>query len=170
MVVSEWDPWNLDDTESIRQRYTKHDVKRGQTELIQCRADSFQVRRIDEILACRIEPVFKTRSDVLQDAICMWLEDWDRRYPDGVTGELAYQARMHDMARRRAYREEFMESATNQLDGLRHDGDARGLSEFLHIVLRARGELQDSAPPSYMQRLDRIIETARRLLEEHRAH
>lgn len=168
MVEMTVNPWALDDPESNRQRYTKSNVQRGSTEVIQCRADAFHVRRIDEIVASRIDPSFKTRSDVMQDALAMWLEDWDRRYPDGAAGELSYQALMKAMERKSAYRTEFMETASGQLDRLRQEGDSGGLSEYLHIMARARGDFKDSAPPSYMTKIDRLISDARRLLEETR--
>ncbi len=165
MVAMTINPWALDDPESNRQRYTKSDVKRGATELIQCRADAFHVRRVDEIIASRVDPAFKTRSDVVQDALAMWLEDWDRRYPDGAGGELAYQSLMRAIELKRTHREEFLESAKNQLDGLRQDGDVDGLSDYLHIMARAQGDLKDTAPATYMRRLNELIMEARHLLD-----
>lgn len=158
-------PWALDDT-GARQRYTKSEVKRGETERIQCRADAFQIRRIDEIVASRIDPSFKTRSDVLQDAIAMWLEDWDLRYPDGVGGELSYQARLKTMERKRVYRQEFLTSAVEQIDSLKIDADVEGLSSYLHIMLLAQGDFRSSAPESYLKQLDALIAEARRLIQE----
>ena len=160
-----WNPWTLDDPDAIRQRYTKAQVKHGQTDLIQCRADAFHVRRVDEIVASRIDPTLKTRSDVMQDALAMWLEDWDRRYPDGSGGELSYSARLQRMERKRRYRSEFIDSASEQLDSLQRDGDALGLGEFLQIMLQAQGDFKDDAPPSYLTKVEGMIQTARRMLE-----
>jgi hypothetical protein len=164
LTTDGWNPWTLDDSEN-RQRYTKSDVRRGQTEFIQCRADSFHVRRIDEIVASRIDPTLKTKSDVLQDALAMWLEDWDKRYPDGSGGELAYRARLMRMERKRAFREEFMESAGDQLEALQRDGDALGMSEFLQIMLQAQGDFKDDAPSSYLSKVEDMIQRARRMLD-----
>jgi hypothetical protein len=163
--LATFDPWALDDPSSSRQRYTKNEVKRGETERIQCRADSFHIRRIDEILAARIDPEFKTRSDVFQDAIAMWLEDWDHRYPDGASGQLRYQSELANMERKRQHRQGFIEHAETQLTGLREDGDVLGLKSYISLMLRARGDFQDDAPDSFMERMDKLISEARRLLD-----
>lgn len=167
-TMSDFSPWMLDDSDQSRQRYTKSDVKRGQTEVIQCRADSFQVRRVDEIVASRIDPVLKTRSDVLQDALAMWLEDWDRRYPDGAGGELSYQARLEAQRRKRRYRTDFLATAEDELKGLREEGDITGLSGFLQTLLMAQGDFKDDAPASYLHKIDNMISEARRLLDANR--
>ena len=114
----------------IRSRLTTHHrhanltqsmkSKGGETERIQCRADAFHVRRMDERLAARLDPEFKTRSDIMQDAIAMWLEDWDRRYPDGSGGQLRYQSELANMERRRQHRRGFLgnaECATRRSQG-----------------------------------------------------
>lgn len=166
--MSDFSPWMLDDSDQSRQRYTKNDVKRGQTDVIQCRADSFHVRRVDEIVASRIDPSLKTRSDVLQDALAMWLEDWDRRYPDGAGGELSYQAKLEGMRRKRRYRSDFLMTAEEELKGLREDGDVNGLSGFLQTLLMAQGDFKDDAPGSYLQKIENMISEARRLLDANR--
>jgi len=159
------DAFHLDDSELSRQRYTKSNVRRGETEVIQCRADAFHVRRIDEIVASRIDPAFKTRSDVMQDAIAMWLEDWDRRYPDGAGGELAFQARLKALERKREFRVGFIQAATEQLEGLVSDSDILGIREFLQMMLQAQGNFKDDAPQPYMRQIEELIQRSRRLLD-----
>lgn len=168
-TVSDFSPWMLDDSDAARQRYTKGDVKRGQTEVVQCRADAFHVRRIDEIVASRIDPSLKTRSDVLQDALAMWLEDWDKRYPDGAGGELSYQAKLEAMRRKRRYRTDFLTTAEEELRGLREEGDVNGLSGFLQTLLLAQGDFKDDAPATYLGKIDNMVNEARRLLDANRA-
>lgn len=168
MTGDGFNPWLLDDADIPRQRYTKSDVKRGQTELLQCRADAFHVRRIDEIVASRLEANFKTRSDVVQDAVAMWLEDWDRRYPDGASGELSYQGRLEKLQRRQQHRDSFMETASEYMDSLRTTGDIYGLKEFLQVLLMAQGDFRADAPVSYMNKLEYMVETAERLLNDAR--
>jgi hypothetical protein len=165
--VSSFDPFALDDPTASRQRYTKDQVKRGETERVQCRADAFKVRRIDEIVAARIEPELGTRSDVLNDAIDLWLEDWDRRYPDGASGQLRYQSELLNMERKRQYRQGFIDQAETQLTGLREEGDLLGLKSYVGLMLRARGDFMDDAPDSFMERMDKLISEARRLLDAH---
>lgn len=169
MTDSGFSPWMLEDTEAKRDRYTKSDVRRGNTEVIQCRADAFHVRRVDEIVASRIDPALKTRSDVMQDALAMWLEDWDRRFPDGAGGELSYQARIEAMKRKRRYRLDFLETAEEELTGLQNDGDVQGLSTFLQTLLLAQGDFKDDAPDTYLRKIDDMIQRAQRLLAANRA-
>lgn len=165
--MTTFDPFSLDDPTHPRQRYTKTEVKRGETERIQCRADSFHIRRIDEILAARIDPEFKTRSDVFQDAIAMWLEDWDRRYPDGAAGQLRYQSELANMERSRRHRTEFITNAEQELDGLREDADINGLRQYVQLMCRARGDFLDDAPATFMVRMDKMISESRRLVESY---
>jgi hypothetical protein len=162
--IGGFSPWQLDETDAARHRYTKSDVKRGNTEVIQCRADAFHVRRVDEIVASRIDPNLKTRSDVMQDALAMWLEDWDTRYPDGATGELSYQARIEGMRRKRRFRTDFLETAEEELRSLATDGDTLGLSTLLQTLLLAQGDFKDDAPQSYLDKLEKHISETKRLL------
>ena len=157
--------WLSNDDGTPRQRYTKSDVKRGQTELVQCRADAFLVRRVDEIVASRLDPIIKTRSDVLQDAIALWLEDWDERYPD-QGGALAYQSRLERMSRRREYRESFIDTVEEQLELTKRLGDISDLRELSQILSLAYTDFKTDAPPTSMKRMDDLMQTCQRLITE----
>src|SRR5271154_4617611 len=74
--------WSLDDFQKLsgeRQRFVSQ--SKAASEVVSFRADSFHVRRVDEILAARIDPELKTRSDIMQDALHLWLTTWDETYP-----------------------------------------------------------------------------------------
>lgn len=155
--------WGLD---VPHDRYTKSEVKRGDTEHINCRINSFHVRRIDELLAARFEPNFKTRTDVIQDAIVMWLEDWDLRYPDGAHGQLSAESKMQLRKRRREHREAFMAFADKEFEALIFDKDKSGIADFLITLIQARAEFPPDTPQSFQDKLNAMIEKARRLTSD----
>lgn len=166
MTTEGWDPWFLEDTE-LRPRYNRGNLPKGQVEHIQCRTNALHVRRIDEIVASRVEPVFKTRSDVLQDAISMWLDDWDQRYPDGIGmgGELAYRSMLDKAERMDEEREGFVQSAQTRLERLQNNKDTEGIEGFLRMMLAAQVKLQkEKAPAVYLDRIEEMIVRSRRLL------
>ena len=147
-----------------RQPYTKASVKRGETTHIQCKADAFLVRRVDEIVASRIDDAFKTRSDVLQDAIAMWVDDWDEHHPDGASGQLSYQSELSRLERASENRTAFLTRADTQLNRLSGEGDRNGLQTYLEVMARARGDFLDDAPKSFINKMDQYIDQAKRLL------
>lgn len=166
--MSGLDSFSLGGIENERQPYTKASIKRGETERVQCRADAFLVRRIDEIVASRIDEDFKTRSDILQDAISMWVDDWDNRHPDGMQGQLHYQSELARLERATENRSAFLGRAERQLTQLRNDGDTNGFSTYLSIMFRARGDFLDDAPKPFISKMDQFISEAKRLLDESR--
>jgi hypothetical protein len=62
-------------------RYTTKGQNRSETDVISCRAPSLLLRQIDEIIASKVEPDLKTKSDVLNDAIKSWLERFYNDHP-----------------------------------------------------------------------------------------
>lgn len=155
--------WGL---ENSHDRYTKSEVKRGESEHINCRLSSFHVRRVDEIIAARYEPSFKTRTDVLQDAIVMWLEDWDQRYPDGSRGEMSALSEMELKVRRRESRDSFMAFAKKEFEALIDDTDLHGIRAFLITLIKFRTESPPDTPQKFKNEVDGMIERARRLTSD----
>lgn len=154
--------WRL---EKPHETYTKSDVKRGQTEHINFRADAFHIRRIDEILGGRYDPAFKTRSDVLSDAIVMWLEDWDLKHPDGSAGELRGRFQLDRQKQARDSRNDYLEQIKVELEDLRKDGDIDGLRALASNIIQQREDFKGSAPPRYIAELDQVLAETRRLLD-----
>jgi hypothetical protein len=161
-MAEDVNPWQL---ERQHETFTKSNVQRGNTEHIQFRADAFHVRRIDEIIASRVDPSFKTRSDVLSDAVVLWLENWDLQHPDGTAGELHHRFQLDNQKRARQYRVEYMESAKEELDALRKDFDVEGLRALSRNLIAATIELTGKAPPKYIAELDQLLAETRRLLD-----
>lgn len=155
--------WGLENTHD---RYTKSDVRRGESEHVSSRISSFHMRRIDEIIAARYEPQFKTRTDVIQDAIVMWLEDWDQRYPDGAHGELSAFSEMELQTRRRESRDSFMQFAEKEFEALIDDTDLAGIKRFLITLIKFRTDSPPDTPQKFRNQIDSMIERARRLTSD----
>lgn len=161
-ITREPDPWRL---ESTHQVYSRPKLPKDEQEYCNFRANKFHIRRIDEIVGQRLDPSFKTRTDVLYDAVVLWLETWDLNHPDGATGELHYQFELEQQQRQRESRNNYKDKVVEQLDELRKDGDIEGIKALASNIVRATRELKDSAPPKYIAELDQILADTRRLLD-----
>lgn len=170
LVDEDWGAWQLDgptEPATERERYTKAEVKRGEVEFIGCKAKAIHVRRIAEIVESRVEPELKTKSDVLQDALVMWLEDWDRRHPD-FTDEhsLRAQDELDRMQQLTIARKTIIAKAKGQLDALREDGDIVGLRRFLRVLEDMEEKNRADAPAKFMKDLADMTVQVTRLLAE----
>ncbi len=156
--------WNLETDPTKRTPYKRVQERKGDSTPVACRCDSFIVRRMDEILGSANSPDYKTRSDIVQDAIALWLEEWDKEHPEMVTA-LSYQFKVEQMGRRRAARTAFLEVAKTELDGLRDDGDISGLHQFIQALDTALVDFREDAPASFLRKIDEIRTSARRLID-----
>lgn len=157
--------WNLESESRSRTPYKRVSEKKGDSIPVAARCDSLMVRRMDEILASGMgSPDYKTRSDIIQDAIAFWLEEWDRSHPEMMTA-LSYQFRVEQMGRRRSARSGFLEMATKELEGLRDDSDITGLHQFIQTLDSALVDFREDAPASFLRKIDDIRTNARRLID-----
>lgn len=155
--------WNLESDPRKRTPYKRIQERKGDSTPVACRCDSFIVRRMDEILATQ-DPDYKTRSDIVQDALALWLEKWDEDHPEMVTA-LSYQFKVEQMGRRRAARSAFLEVAKTELEGLREDGDVGGLHHFIQALDTALIDFREDAPASFLRKIDEIRMGAKRLID-----
>lgn len=159
------EPWNLESDGRTRTPYKRVKERSGESIPVATRCDSLMVRRMDEILASGVgSPTYRTRSDIIQDAIAFWLEEWDRNHPDMIT-PLAYQFKVELMGRRRSARKDFLEVAKAELDGLRDDGDITGLQELIKELDKALSDFRQDAPASFLNKMDEIRTSAKRLID-----
>lgn len=157
--------WNLETDPTKRTPYKRIKEKGGESIPVTARCDSLMVRRLDEILASALGwPTYKTRSDIIQDAIAFWLEEWDKEHPEMVTA-LSYQFKVEQMGRRRSARTDFLEMAKRELDGLRDDGDIAGLHQFMQTLEIALSDFREDAPASFLRKIDEIRTSAKRLID-----
>lgn len=161
-ISKEHDPWNLERTHEV---YTRTKLPKDEQEYCNFRAKKSHIRRIDEIVGQRLDPAFKTRTDVLFDAVVLWLETWDLNHPDGATGELRFEFQLEQQQRQRGSRTSYMEKVTQELDELRKDADIDGLRSLASNIIMATQEMKHSAPPKYIAQLDQILADTRRLLD-----
>lgn len=164
-LAKQMEAWNLDADGSKRTPYTRVKDKKGDSVPVTARCDSLMVRRTDEILASAVGwPTYKTRSDIVQDALAMWLEEWDKEHPDQASA-LSYQFKVEQMGRRRAARTDFIDIAKKELDGLREDGDITGLHQFIATLDTALSDFRVDAPASFLRRVDELRTSAKRLID-----
>lgn len=162
-------PWTLDDVFRQRKgekrlRYTGKDVKRGETEMVSFRCDYRIVHRLQVIVEQKLDPEIETKSDILHDALHLWLTRWDEDHPDGAGGRLAYQFRMRDLERKMANQDTFLESVSRILEQLKEHRDVAGIKELLVYIGEARFDFTD-APPLFLEKLGEVQEEARRLVK-----
>lgn len=155
-------PWQLD---SPHQRYFRKEGNKSETESFTGRFSSFHLRRIEEIIHTRIEPDFKTKTDIVQDAISMWLEDWDQRHPDGVGGEYTSSSQLDIIQAQSDRRANYLDKAKKTLDTVASDKDIAGLKAVVVSFVKYLEE-SHAAPAAYQLELEALIAKARRMLGE----
>jgi hypothetical protein len=161
-ITRDSDPWRLERTHEV---YIRPKLTKEEQEYCNFRASKFHIRRLDEIVGQRLDPAFKTRTDILYDAVVLWLENWDLNHPDGATGELHFQFQLEQQQRQRASRNSYLEMVKGELEEAKKDGDLDGLSALASNIIRATQELKHSAPPKYVAELDQLLAETRRLLD-----
>jgi hypothetical protein len=151
--------WGFDNEGASRERFTT--APRGQTEMFSCRLYANNLRMLDEIIHSGLDPRLKTKSDCVQDAVQLFIEDWVEKYADGLSGRTL---RMFWLEQRRAQqenRDNFLTSFDSDLETAKKNRDKQGLQSLLALTKAEREESKDS-PPVYLEELDNRI----RQLEE----
>lgn len=163
------DPFTLDDVFSNKQknrlRFTSRDIKRGETEMVSFRCDLQILHRMQVIVESGEDPELQTKTDILLDAVHLWLTRWDEDHDDPRQRKLAYQFRMRELRRRLDHQKSFLESTESLLDALKNTGDVDGLKELLFIMAEAKFEFTDS-PPDFLKKLQYMTDETRRLVKE----
>lgn len=137
----------------------------GGTVHSQFRCPEYILRRIDEILAARLDPALKTRSDIFIDAVYLWLTEWDKRNPDGAGGILRAQFALYVMDIERHVRSDFLDEAKRVITELRQDGDVARLNHMLHHLQMVYSDNMTSSPQSYIDEIQLLIGQVKRLIE-----
>jgi len=164
-ISNAMEAWNLEPDGTKRTPYKRVKERKGESIPVACRADALVVRRLDEILAsAKGWPDYKTRSDIIQDAIVLWLERWEDEHPDTATA-LSHQLHVEKMGRRRAARNEFYELAKHELDGLREEGDITGLYQFIEAIDLSLKDFRTDAPAVYLRKIDELRTNAKRMID-----
>lgn len=160
------DFYNINNQLGTRMRYTAASIRKGEAgEPVSFRPNAFHTRRIDEILAARIDPELRTRSDILHDALHLWLQTWDEQYPDGANGMMRTQFQMDELEREASVQKNFALRSQMILDDLRETGDVRKLTRYITMVSDGIEEFGDTASPGIVTKLRAMLDTAERLRE-----
>lgn len=138
----------------LRERFTT--PKRGQTESITFRADTFHLRMLDEIIQSGVDPRLKTKSDCLQDALAMFVEDWAKNYADGLTGRTLRMFNLQQMQRQHDSRLKFVTDVEERLDEASQTGDRVALMNLIEQIHEEIEEMAKYSPKSYIEDLNKI--------------
>lgn len=147
-----------------RERYTKALHKKIETVPMGARLPAYMMERIAEIVGQRYIPECKTVTDVIWDAVALWLEDYDAYGPDGHNGSARILWEMERYALERDQRERAVASIRDALDDCAHDGHSEGIERILVHALKLQQQLVDGdATTKQRQELDQQIKRAKRM-------
>jgi hypothetical protein len=162
--------WTLDDimegSPKRRVPITSTQFKRGDTEMVSFRAPLEHVVKMQIIIEQRRVAGIQTRSDIMNDAVFMWLE---RFYEDNPTFDpaAAQDMKMIRLRVEREHRATFLNSAQTLLEGLVEDQDTVGIDQYLVAMVESKYDyVNRNAPKSFVVKLDSLIDRARRLIDE----
>lgn len=77
---------------------TRAKVPRGESEFVGFRCATNRIRQMDEIVASRFFTEIKTRSDILQDAVVMWIDKYYEDNPE-APGMVMWDVSKRDLSR-----------------------------------------------------------------------
>jgi hypothetical protein len=147
-----------------RRRVTARTTKRDSTEHWQFRVDSKFADEINQILASQADPDLKTRSDVLHDAVALWLDEWADEHADT---SLARHWRLERRLYARDYRDAYLDRTANALDRAVNEHDDELVKEiFIDAYQETITFAGEKASPVEMALLQKIIDVAKKHLSE----
>lgn len=154
MGVSYEAEWGFDNPNS-RERFTQ--APRGQTEQFNFRAYSNNLRVLDEIIHSGIDPRLKTKSDCLQDALALWIQDWTQNYSDGLGGRTLQMLKLEYLRNIRESRDRFLERTDEEWEAASKAGDIDALTMIHSGVRQEREDSLGYAGQAYIKELDSRI-------------
>jgi hypothetical protein len=155
--------WGLEDAID-RERFTN--APRGQTEPITFRIYTHNARILDEIIHSGIDPRLKTKSDCLQDATSMFIDDWLTNYQDGISGRTLRMYKYERDKLQREARQSFLTETDEAIKQCSNEGDVRGLQRIRSNVDSELSDVNDNTPESYVKNLTARLDDLRRWLAE----
>ena len=147
-----------------RERFVK--PPRGQTEQLNFRIYTFHARVLDEIIHSGLDPNLKTKSDCLQDAVDLFIKDWNKNYADGLSGRTLRRRNMEEMLRIAQERDRFTEEAKEIVELSKKTGDRHTLFGMIDQLEAEIESETGHAPKMYLDELRDIVKDINRYLEE----
>lgn len=165
------DEWTLEDIMNHAGKphvpITSKRLKKGETQVVSFRVSLEDYTKIQKIVQQRRIPGIETHSDLLSDALFMFLEKFYEEQPNLDPGALQ-ELRMVRLNAERHQRVEFLGMANKVLTDLIEDRHIKGLDQFHVSMIESRFSYQNQdAPDDFLREIDRIIEKTRRLLDDH---
>ena len=116
------------------------------------------LRRVDVIVQSRIDPRIQTRSDVVQDAIARWVQEWDKINPDGAGGVLSVESQVLMAQQQWQWREAFVVAIEGAIDKMRSNGDYTTVPLLKQAVeVRREQYIIEKVDKSVIAKLDRLL-------------
>lgn len=140
--------------------YTRASAQSRETDPITFRASSSEIRKIDEIVASRIEPELKTRSDVINDALHRWLENFFAEHSDDMPG-LADRFRLEHIKHLYDSRQQDIDLLKETLDQAVRENNQGVLQPILYNAMRLKNELEKDpfASPKHIGDVKDLVKT-----------
>ena len=157
------DEWTFDNPNS-RERLTS--APRGQSEPFTTRIYQSNLRILDEIIHSGIDPRLKTKSDCVQDAVALFIEDWVKNYSDGLSGRTLQMLKLERIRMQREAREEFIRRVDEEIESAKYSQDRESLGTILYSLSQERGDSEGWSPNTYIAQLDVRIEDLRHILSD----
>jgi hypothetical protein len=112
-----------------RRYATRNQVARGESDFVGFRCSLASIRQMDEIVASRVEEELQTRSDVLQDAVVKWIDDFYKTHPGG-SGRTAWT-----LYRSRALRERRESDLKTLVEEIEIAGNDHHVTQLNHLLV-----------------------------------
>jgi hypothetical protein len=148
-----------------KRRFTKKTAGSQDYDVLSFRAPVGEIRRVDEILGSGTDPELRTRSDVMNDALHWWLE----QYLDEHSQEVPRTHDLFVMDHQKwilSHRQEEITTMTEMLEQAIRDGHHSMLNIILFNGYRLKSELEQDqyGSPAQIKKCDEIIEKTRRAM------
>lgn len=115
------------------------------------------LRALDEIIQSGMDPRLKTKSDCLQDALALFVEDWNKNYQDGIQGRTLRMLELERMKRLRESRTSLIEQAQEELQQAVRNSDIETLHRIEGHITAEREDSLGVSPPTYIKELDELL-------------
>jgi hypothetical protein len=147
-----------------RRRVTARSFESKETHHLQFRCEGQMSRRINEIIALQIDPELRTRSDVLHDAVALWLDSFFLEHPNLEPQKNSWDLQKHNAFR--ILREVELSEMRLTLDRAKKETDKYIVTKLFTNAHKLRGKyVAEHASPTEMTNIDTFISDTKTALD-----
>jgi hypothetical protein len=152
-------PWGLDeDKDRVRYFYKKEDQRTH----VNFKAPTHLIRQIDEVVAARLDPRLKTRSDALCEAVAMFCSVYDNGSPEIEV--MARAARMDSMIRKQEYYQRMLDDAEKAANQAASHKNISMLRVIQTTLYRNKQSFVDMGSQKMVKQLEELIDRVKQYL------